>query len=133
MKQQQPPTCIHEQALRILLQLISAAVLTTRSQTEIYKCSQTASIALTHNSLEALVSYHRPARHETTTAAHLVWVKELHILPQLAVAAVLTVGHQVDEAVPLLAHGKGLALHLVHPSSWHETHNLSHGSMLIPT
>lgn len=58
--------------------------------------------------------------------ADLMWVQELHILSQLAVAAVLAVGHQVDEAVALLPHREGLALHLIHPASGNKAHNLMH-------
>lgn len=63
--------------------------------------------------------------HQLEPVAHLVRVQKADIFPKLAVAAVFTVGHKVDEAVSLLLYRKGLALHLVHPTSGQESHHLS--------
>ena len=54
---------------------------------------------------------------EFEAVAHLVRVQKSDIFPELAVAAVFTIGHKVDEAMALLLYRKGLALHLVHPAS----------------
>lgn len=55
---------------------------------------------------------------------HLVWAQESYILPQLAVAAVLTVRYEVNEARSLLTHWKSLTFHLIHPPSGHKPNHL---------
>ncbi len=64
---------------------------------------------------------------------YLVGLQESHILPQLAVAAVLTVWHKVNEARALLSNWESLALHLIHPASRHKPYNLQLTGLLAHT
>jgi len=64
---------------------------------------------------------------------YLVGLQESHILSQLAVAAVFTVWHKVNEARALLTNWKSFALHLIHPASRHKAYNLQITGLLTHT
>jgi hypothetical protein len=98
----------------------------TRSEDELHACA-----------VQLGCECSRQERQQRRLAAggspHLVGAKESHVLQELAVRGVLTVGHQMHAERALAVHVERLALHLIRPAGGHEADDLWHRSKRLVT